>query len=617
MQTEADSHPKTEQSIANIAAYKFVTLIDDNSSVSAEEQLEQLRQPLREFCRQHELKGTILLAPEGINLFIAGKSEDVEGLLSYLRQDERLADLQAKYSYTDYQPFERMLVKIKQEIIAFGVEGVDPRGYTSKKIKPEELKQWLDEGREVLLLDTRNDYEVEVGTFDDALPIGVNHFRDFPEAVRQLPEETKDKPIVMFCTGGIRCEKAGPFMEQAGFKEVYQLDGGILKYFEECGGAHYDGECFVFDRRVAVDPELKETDTTQCYACLSPLSVEDQQSPHYDPPHTCPHCYQSPEERNRLRREQRLKRLADVTNPLPGSVPYDNPRPLNVPGKFDQTTLFDFLMGQHGHMGEHYWREAIEQGRIIKRGKPVPADRVLRAGNQLTHMQVATTEPNVNADIEILHEDDGIVVVNKPAPLPIHPSGRFNRNTLEWILREVFAPAKLRPAHRLDANTPGVVVFCRTRQISQRVQPQFENGTVEKVYLARVNGHVEWEDFTCDAPISREATECGGRTVPASEEEGLSATTRFHKLEEFSDGTTLLQVIPETGRTNQIRVHLWHMGLPIVGDPLYLPNQQLGEVQTRSDAEPMCLHAHQLTLDHPNGERMTFTATAPAWVHPQ
>src|SRR5262249_5606336 len=146
------------------------------------------------------------------------------------------------------QPFRRMLVKVKQEIIAFGVAGIEPGRTTSTKLAPQTLKQWLDEGRPVTLLDTRNDYEVRLGTFENAVTLGIDHFRSFPAAVRELPAAMKQQPIVMFCTGGIRCEKAGPLMEREGFEQVFQLDGGILKYFEECGGEHYDGECFVFDR---------------------------------------------------------------------------------------------------------------------------------------------------------------------------------------------------------------------------------------------------------------------------------------------------------------------------------------------------------------------------------
>ncbi|TWT38298.1 Ribosomal large subunit pseudouridine synthase A [Thalassoglobus neptunius] len=602
--TSSIDGPVSEAAIVNIAAYRFVTLDD----------LERRRSELRELCERESLKGTILLTPEGINLFIAGRRTGVDRLLDFLKSQPEFADLEVKESLSADQPFERMLVKIKEEIIAFGVDGIDPRKRTSAKLPPKQLKEWLDVGKEVLLLDTRNDYEVRVGTFEKAVPIGVNHFRDFPTAVENLPEETRDKPIVMFCTGGIRCEKAGPFMEQAGFREIYQLEGGILKYFEDCGGDHYQGECFVFDKRVALDPNLQETSTTQCYACLAPLTPEDQQSPHYDPPHTCPHCYEDPEVIAQRQREERVRRLKEVVSPLPGSLPYDNFRPMNVPQQFDGLTLLEFLTGQHPHYGEEAWIETCNAGRIRYRGRPMAADTIVRGGYQLAHFQPAMTEPDVNAEIEILHEDDDIVVVHKPAPLPIHPCGRFHRNTLEWILNEAFQPLKLRPAHRLDANTTGVVVFGKTRAVSRELQPQFEQGTVKKTYLARVHRPKEnWQQLTCDARISRETTECGGREI--DDENGLQAITHLTRLADFEDGTTLLEVVPETGRTNQIRVHLWHLGCPILGDPLYLPQQELGSTQTIPVGKQMCLHASELSITHPTSkEVVSFVAPRPVWV---
>lgn len=264
----------------NLSAYKFTPL----------DGLPGLREKLLASATERSLKGTILLSPEGINLFVVGTRADVDAFMAGLRELPGLADLTAKESESAERPFGRMLVKIKKEIIAFGVDGIDPARHPSAKIAPRTLKQWLDEGRDITLLDTRNDYEVKLGTFRGAVPAGIDHFRDFPGAVRRLKPELKERPIVMFCTGGIRCEKAGPFMAREGF-DVYQLDGGILKYFEECGGEHYDGECFVFDERVGVNPALKETDSVLCYACQMRLTVEEQRHPYYVPDVSCPHCY--------------------------------------------------------------------------------------------------------------------------------------------------------------------------------------------------------------------------------------------------------------------------------------------------------------------------------------
>ncbi|MEZ5276087.1 MAG: rhodanese-like domain-containing protein [Opitutaceae bacterium] len=270
------------ETFCTIAAYKFADLTG----------LEELRPRLKARCLDLDLKGTILVSPEGINVFVSGTDAAIEAILREIQGISGLEDLEPKYSRATEQPFNRMLVKIKKEIIAFGVEGIRPTRQTTPKLAPKDLKQWLDEGRPVTLLDTRNDYEVKLGTFHGARPVGIDHFRDFPEAVRRLPSSMKDEPIVMFCTGGIRCEKAGPFMQGEGFKNVLQLEGGILKYFEECGGAHYDGECFVFDRRVGLNGSLEETGSVLCFACQMPLTVEEQKDPRYVPDISCPYCHE-------------------------------------------------------------------------------------------------------------------------------------------------------------------------------------------------------------------------------------------------------------------------------------------------------------------------------------
>ncbi|MCA9080773.1 MAG: sulfurtransferase, partial [Planctomycetaceae bacterium] len=530
--------------IVNIAAYKFVPLAD----------LDSRRDFLRELTRSLDIKGTILLTPEGINLFLAGSRESIDQFLSTLREDPQLADIEVKESLSADQPFERMLVKLKQEIIAFGIEGIEPRTYTSRKLPARELQQWLRERDDVVLYDVRNDYEVEVGTFTGAVPAGIDHFRDFPEAVAQLPEEYKQRPIVMFCTGGIRCEKAGPFMEQAGFQEIYQLEGGILKYFEECGSEHYTGDCFVFDKRVALTPALDEAPTALCYACLHPVSVEEQQSPDYNPPRSCPHCYQTAQEKMQRLCDDRNAAIAKVCNPLPGSTPYDNVRPISIPLRLDRHTLGDALREMYPHIPLEELQQLAAAGQLVHKDASVTLDRIVRAGERYGRLFPAQVEPPVSAGIQVIYEDNALIVVSKPAPLPMHPCGRFNRNSLEWILKQVYQPAKPRPAHRLDANTTGVVVLTKSRQVAARLQPQFERDEVEKVYLARVVGHPTWDEQTCDEPISRESQNFGGRTV---DPDGLPASTHARVLERLSDGTTLLEVRPKTGRTNQIRVHLW------------------------------------------------------------
>ncbi len=589
--------------IVNISTYLFTPL----------DRLAERRTELREFCKARSLKGTILLAPEGINLFMAGSRTAIDELVEFLRSDPLIAGLTPKESFSETQPFSRLLVKLKKEIISFGVEGIEPQYYTSKKIKPEILRQWLDEGRPLTLLDTRNDYEVDLGTFDQALPIGVNHFRDFPEAVRKLPEEMKQQPIVMFCTGGIRCEKAGPFMEQEGFREIYQLDGGILKYFEECGGAHYHGDCFVFDHRVALDPALQETAATQCYACQHPLTPEQQQSEKYVPGVSCEFCWQAPEA-TVLTLPEREARILQATTPLPGSQSYTNRRPLNVPEKYQDWALIDFLADYHPHIARESWLETCAAGLILYKDHPWQAAQQVWAGQKLIRLEPDTTEPDVNPQVRIVAWEPPLVVFNKPAPLPVHPCGRFNRNTLTHLLDQAFPDEKLRPAHRLDANTTGLIVFTNHRSASLRIQRQFEKGQARKTYLCRVHGQPEWSNYTCDLPVSRETASHGARTIDP--ENGLASRTEFTALLRLADGTTLLEARPVTGRTNQIRVHLWHLEFPIVGDTIYLPGQTLGEQQTQSvAAPPMCLHAWKLELLDPETRQpLKFTTELPDWA---
>ncbi len=608
MTVSSDAPSVSPQAVTNISCYKFATLTD----------LKSLRERLLNLCKAGDLKGTILLSPEGINMFVAGARAHIDRLVDEVRSIPGLEGLTPKISESAEQPFRRMLVRLKKEIIAFGVEGIEPARYTSPRLEARTLKQWLDEGRPVVLLDTRNDYEVKLGTFKGAIPIGVDHFRDFPEAVRKLPAHLKHQPIVTFCTGGIRCEKAAPFMEREGFEQIYQLEGGILKYFEEVGGDYYDGECFVFDQRVGVDPSLHETESSQCFVCQSPLSEADQKDARYVQSVSCPYCYKTSVEQMHESIAARQAVIAQVTSPLPGSIPYDNYRPVSIPESCEGLTLLDSLCVIFPHMPRTEWLQRLENGRFFTRDhQPVSGMQPVRAGDQFLQRLPATVEPDVNPDIRILHEDEALIVVHKPAPLPMHPSGRFNRNTLHYILNQVYEPQKLRPAHRLDSNTTGLVVIARTRHFAGMIQQEFARGGVEKLYLARVQGHPPEETFSCAAPISSVPGSAGSREI--DEEDGQDALTEFRVVSRDSDGTALLEARPITGRTNQIRVHLWQLGFPIQGDPVYLPNQKLGDTQTLPvEAASLCLHSWRLTFTHPlTKTRLQFETEPPAWAAPQ
>lgn len=237
--------------ILNIAAYLFVSL----------DKLEELRSRMLQECNERHLKGTILLTGEGINLFLAGAELEMRGFLKWLRSDSRFAAIEAKESWSDEQPFKKMLIKLKSEIIRMNHPSIQPEKGRANFIAPQKLKEWLDRGtddlgRPVVMLDTRNAFEIDYGTFENALHFNIEKFTEFPEAITKHKEELLDKTIVSFCTGGIRCEKSGLYMREIGMEHTYQLEGGILKYFEEVGAAHYEGSCFVFDEREALEPSL-------------------------------------------------------------------------------------------------------------------------------------------------------------------------------------------------------------------------------------------------------------------------------------------------------------------------------------------------------------------------
>lgn len=234
--------------IINIATYRFVTLPTTT--------LPSLRDTLKKQCADLGLKGTILLSEEGINLFVAGYREAIEAFKTFLDTLPPFQQMTYKESLSATVPFKKLFVKIKKEIIRMDMPDIQPEKFTAPHLAPEQLKQWYDEGKDMVVLDTRNDYEYAIGTFENAVKLDLKHFRNFPEVIENLPEDLKNKPIVTFCTGGIRCEKAAAYMVKQGFKEVYQLDGGILNYFEKCGSEHYEGECFVFDDRITLDANL-------------------------------------------------------------------------------------------------------------------------------------------------------------------------------------------------------------------------------------------------------------------------------------------------------------------------------------------------------------------------
>ncbi|GAA4012865.1 sulfurtransferase [Actimicrobium antarcticum] len=275
----------TQSPIVNIAAYKFISIADTPAA----------RPVFLDQCNLLGLKGTILLTPEGINLFLAGTRTAIDGFVQWLRADARFADIEIKESQSGEQPFNKMLVKLKAEIITMKMPLIRPEQGRAPAVTPGTLKRWLDAGQDdhgkpVVMLDTRNAFEVDVGTFDNTIEYRIDKFSEFPAVVAQHRDALAGKTIVTFCTGGIRCEKAAIHMQEVGFDSVYQLDGGILKYFEEVGGAHYTGDCFVFDQRTALDPQLAPSLAITCPACQAQVSPRQQLSAAYRDGECCPHC---------------------------------------------------------------------------------------------------------------------------------------------------------------------------------------------------------------------------------------------------------------------------------------------------------------------------------------
>ncbi|MCX7097970.1 MAG: rhodanese-related sulfurtransferase [Methylococcales bacterium] len=283
------------------ALYKFVTLEDYQS----------LRQPLLDVLESQQIRGTLLLASEGINGTIAGTRAAIDHALEWLRNDPRLADIDHKESYTDTLPFNRAKVKLKKEIVTLGVAGIDPKRVVGTYVDPKDWNALISDP-DVVLVDTRNDYEYQVGTFKNAINPNTESFRDFPRYVQENLHPEKHQKIAMFCTGGIRCEKSTAYLKEQGFNEVYHLKGGILKYLEVVPATEtlWQGECFVFDERVTVNLHLEKGQYDQCNACRLPITEADKASIHYQPGVSCPHCHDKITATQKSRFAEREKQMA-------------------------------------------------------------------------------------------------------------------------------------------------------------------------------------------------------------------------------------------------------------------------------------------------------------------
>ena len=292
--------PSSNNKVVVCALYKFVTLDD----------YEKMQPPMHAKLVELNIRGTLLLANEGINGTISGQENDINVFLEWLRADDRLTELDYKLSYHDRQPFNRIKVKLKKEIVTMGVDHIDPNKVVGTYVDPT---QWNDiiSDPDTVLIDTRNEYEYGIGTFKNAINPHTETFREFPDYVKQNLDPTTHKKVAMFCTGGIRCEKASAYMKEQGFDEVYHLKGGILKYLEEIQPENtlWDGECFVFDDRVAVNHDLERGQYDQCHACRYPITEQDKESEHYIAGVSCPRCYDKISDEQKARFKEREKQV--------------------------------------------------------------------------------------------------------------------------------------------------------------------------------------------------------------------------------------------------------------------------------------------------------------------
>lgn len=286
------------QKVVVAAFYKFAKYPD----------FQEHQKEILDFCKSKGICGSILLANEGINGTVAGSRSGIDALIAFLKTDPRFLELEHKESFTDEMPFDRMKVRLKKEIVPLGVDGIDPNEKVGTYILAENWNALISDP-DVIVIDTRNGYECDIGTFRGAIDPKTRKFRDFPKFVAENLDPNRHKKIAMFCTGGIRCEKATAYMLDQGFQDVYHLKGGILKYLETIPAEEslWDGECFVFDQRIAVGQGLKVGAHEQCYACRHPVSPEDQASPKYRTGVSCPHCFENLPESTRARAKERQK----------------------------------------------------------------------------------------------------------------------------------------------------------------------------------------------------------------------------------------------------------------------------------------------------------------------
>ena len=303
--------------------------------------------------------------------------------------------------------------------------------------------------------------------------------------------------------------------------------------------------------------------------------------------------------------------ICELTTPLPGSIPYENRREIRIKERYDCRSLEAVLITQFPHIGIDYWKRMVRKQKLLLNGCPAKMEAVVRAGNILTHITPNTIEPTVNNNLGVIYEDQFVIAVDKPAPLPVHPSGRYNKNTLISFLNTAQSGIEFRIVHRLDADTTGILILAKSKMVARHLRNQFDKHEISKTYLALVAPVPQQNHFSCNASISPDPDSMGARKIKSST---LSSCTDFEVVNKFPDHTALLKIDPRTGRTNQIRLHLQYLGHPVVGDRIYgAPNS----TTHNSCAPNSCLHLHSSTIQfrHPETETLVeLRAPAPDWL---
>jgi UPF0176 protein len=535
-----------------------------------------------------ELTGSILVSSEGINGTVAGAPQALEAFEQALHQNAQFSHMPFKHSACTTAPFARMKVQIKPEIVQMGVAQVDAVNHQARQLSPTQWRELLEQD-DVVVIDNRNSFEFRLGRFKGAIDPGVSHFRDFPAFIEaNLPTwQAQNKRIAMYCTGGIRCEKTSAWLGQRNIP-VLELEGGILNYFQALPDAskEFEGECFVFDNRIALNTQLQETGTTveQVYAAQTDGAW----------------------------RIARAKRLFDAAVPAPQVIAAKLVSPSKVVTPAGQwPNLLAFLCEYFAHISPEQWQARMREGRVLDaKGRALPLSSPFIAHQTLQYFREPTAERPIPFEAQVLFENECILVADKPHFLPVIPSGEYLQETLLMRLRNTYANQELSPAHRIDRDTAGLVLFTKQRKVRGTYQNLFAQRAVHKVYeaVAGINPALKF-------PLTRESFLTRSEHFMQAQETfdtPANATTHIRQLE-IKGQYARYELAPISGQRHQLRVHMCALGIPILNDQIY---PTLTPEVANSDsawaeryAAPLQLLARELRFTDPlSGEEMHFAS---------